>query len=151
MSLIPRKADHDLHIRIGAMNDRPGMHNFIEKFCSGRPFFLYAACNWHEHLVLGGDRALKTLSASRYAAILDISKDPFWVWFLPLSYCIHNRSVTIDDPISSVWSTYDKVRRPGNDEYGSFLRRDCLGKLFPMGTKVHNLLKDSKTESALLS
>ncbi|KAK6215441.1 ankyrin repeat protein [Colletotrichum tabaci] len=63
------------------------IYGYIHK----QPFLEYAALNWHHHVILGGDPASKTLSGTRYAAVLDISKPPFWVWALAHAeyFCYH--------------------------------------------------------------
>lgn len=118
------------------------MSDDIREFVSGRPFFSYAAFNWHEHVVLGSDDAMKALSDTRHAAIIDISKTSFWVWFLPLAEYINTSIKRPKALISSVWAPDEESRRLRH-EYGPFLTKGCLEKLFPMGSRVHALLSDS--------
>lgn len=125
------------------------MFNDITEFVSGRPFFSYAAFNWHEHVVLGGNGVWKTISDARYAGIFDISKPSFWTWFLPLAEYINTTRKQPKALISSVWPP-DEVSHRLSHEYGLFLRKGCLGKLFPMGSRVHTLLSDTASLTAQL-
>ncbi|KAH0433752.1 hypothetical protein CcaCcLH18_05739 [Colletotrichum camelliae] len=127
---------------LDSLNAGNGMFEDIQDFVSPRPFFMYAAFNWHEHIVLGGDGASKALLDDKYSAILDIGKPAFWVWFLPLDEYINTSSAHPKAVISSVWAEDERARRH-SIQYGLFLRESCLQKLFPMGSKVHALLKDA--------
>lgn len=118
------------------MNAGNGFFDDTEEFASERPFLLYAAYNWHEHMVLGGSRAHEALLRTRYASILDISKPPFWVWFLPLANYICSSTFQPTAVISTVWEAAARLK----PQYGQLLREDCLGKLFAMDENVHLLL-----------
>ncbi|KAF3801947.1 hypothetical protein GCG54_00015169 [Colletotrichum gloeosporioides] len=124
-----------------SLNAGNGMFQDIQDFVSPRPFFMYAALNWHEHIILGGDGASKSLLDDQYSAILDIGKPEFWAWFLPLDEYINTSTVHPKAVVSSVWAPDEKARRY-SAQYGTFLRESCLQKLFPMGSKVHALFKD---------
>ncbi|WQF87982.1 Putative P-loop containing nucleoside triphosphate hydrolase, NWD NACHT-NTPase [Colletotrichum destructivum] len=135
---------------LDSLNSLRGIFQLVRKFVSERPFLQYAAYNWHEHVVLGGDRALRKLSDSRYKAILDLSKTSFWVWFLPLAGYINFTYVHPKAPISNVWSTEIESHRQSG-KYGSFLRGEHLEKLFPMGKKVRNLLENTSAAPSLVT
>ncbi|KAH9232421.1 hypothetical protein K456DRAFT_382969 [Colletotrichum gloeosporioides 23] len=124
-----------------SLNAGNGMFQDIQDFVSPRPLFMYAAFNWHEHIILGGDRASKTLLDDKYCAILDIGKPEFWAWLLPLNEYINTSTVYPKAVISSIWAPDEKERRH-SVQYGLFLRESCLQKLFPMSIRVHALCKD---------
>jgi hypothetical protein len=126
------------------LNAGNGFFEDIRELSAERPLLLYAAYNWHEHFILGGTGALTTLSSMRYKAILDVSKHPFWVWFLSLSNYICTNTSQPKATISSVWEAAAKARRL-KPEYGPFLREDCLRGLFPLDEEVHFLLGDRET------
>ncbi|KAH8173518.1 ankyrin repeats (3 copies) domain-containing protein [Sarocladium implicatum] len=105
------------------------------------PFFSYAALNWHEHFVHGGDSARRLLASARYAVILNISKPSFWAWFLPLAERINGITVSWKSPVASVWDDDMDIRR-GCHQYASFLKESCLEKLFPMDNNVSVLFDD---------
>ncbi|KAF6811174.1 ankyrin repeat-containing protein [Colletotrichum sojae] len=124
------------------LNAGNGMYDELEPFLSQRPFFPYAAYNWHEHVVLSGDEALKALCSPRYAAVLDISNTAFWAWFLTLAEYINTSRHQAKAVISSIWEPDEKSRRLSHD-YGAFLRDGCIKQLFPMGGKVRALFGDA--------
>ncbi|KAF4826810.1 Cytochrome P450 monooygenase 1 [Colletotrichum tropicale] len=136
---ISRQRILEIFDSLNAGND---MFQDIQDFVSPRPFFMYAAFNWHEHIILSGDSASKTLLDDKYCAILDIGKPEFWAWFLPLNEYINTSTVHPKAVISSVWAPDEKKRRH-SVQYGLFLRESCLQNLFPMGCKVHALFKDA--------
>ncbi|KAI8207358.1 Vegetative incompatibility protein HET-E-1 [Colletotrichum sp. SAR 10_65] len=136
---ISRQRILEIFDSLNAGND---MFQDIQDFVSPRPFFMYAAFNWHEHIILSGDSASKTLLDDRYCAILDIGKPEFWAWFLPLNEYINTSTVHPKAVISSVWAPDEKKHRH-SVQYGLFLRESCLQNLFPMGNKVHALFKDA--------
>ncbi|KAK2052387.1 hypothetical protein LY76DRAFT_341479 [Colletotrichum caudatum] len=114
-------------------------------FLLGRPFFRYAAFNWHEHVILGGDSALKALCEARYAAVIDISKPYFWTWFFVLAgrillFPFPRPKV----PLSTIWEPYVQSESSWQLK-GMLLREGCLENLFHMDSKVHALLKDSSS------
>ncbi|KAF6840022.1 ankyrin repeat-containing protein [Colletotrichum musicola] len=129
------------------LNAGNGMYDELEPFLSQRPFFPYAAYNWHEHVVLGGNEALKILCSPRYGPVLDISNTAFWAWFLPLAEYINTSRHQPKAVISSIWDTDEKSRRLRHD-YGSFLRDGCIKKLFHMGGKVRALFDDVSPNEA---
>jgi ankyrin repeat protein len=117
---------------------------------SERPFVSYAAFNWHEHIVLGGRGAINVLGDARYSAILDISKPPFWGWFIPVAEKVcHNGSSSkdINEPLPSAWAA-DKASGRFSAEYVLFLREACLDRLFPLSKKLHALLKEPESETS---
>ncbi|CAH0055488.1 unnamed protein product [Clonostachys solani] len=116
-----------------ADNDTEGLRGFI----SARPFFTYAACNWHEHISLAGDSAFQLLKNESYGAGFDISKPQFWAWFLTLADCVCSSTVKKRPPVSQIWS---KDSAEVSSELGEFLRENCLKKIFPMDKKVRALL-----------
>lgn len=131
----------DLFDRLNIIGVRIGISVDIEMFASDRPFFLYAAYNWHEHLVLGGNRAYLQLMKPQYTKILDVGEPAFWVWFLSLSARICDRSNISRSmlAISSVWKAPAETDHL-NKKYGKLLRGDCLAKLFSMDNNLYLLL-----------
>ncbi|VUC31542.1 unnamed protein product [Clonostachys rosea] len=110
-------------------------------FISARPFFAYAACNWHEHVTLAGGTHSKFLNDESYSAVFDISKPQFWAWFLTLADCVCSSTVKKRPPVSQIWSKENpKVSR----EFGEFLRESCLEEIFPMDEKLRALLDVSE-------
>ncbi|KAL3299749.1 ankyrin repeat-containing protein [Colletotrichum asianum] len=136
---ISRQRILEIFDSLNAGND---MFQDIQDFVSPRPFFMYAAFNWHEHIILSGGGASKTLLDDEYCTILDIGKPKFWAWFLPLNEYINTSTVHPKAVISRVWAPDEKKRRH-SVQYGLFLRESCLQNLFPMGSKVHALFKDA--------
>ncbi|KAF2996154.1 hypothetical protein E8E14_001165 [Neopestalotiopsis sp. 37M] len=110
-----------------------------------RPLCEYAAFNWHEHVALGGQKALEAIQFARYAAVLDLSNTAFWVWFLPiLQSDKHPKWVDHESLLRSYTCTYegrdlDDIRQ----ESASFLRKGYLENLFPMDKNVHALFQDT--------
>lgn len=106
-------------------------------FISARPFFTYAACNWHEHMSLAGDSGFQLLKKESYSDLFDISKPKFWAWFLTLADCVCSCTVKKRPPVSQIWSK-DNAEIP--KELGEFLRGNCLKKILPMDEKLRALL-----------
>ncbi|KAI8300854.1 Vegetative incompatibility protein HET-E-1 [Colletotrichum sp. SAR11_240] len=136
---ISRQRILEIFDSLNAGND---MFQDVQDFVSPRPFFMYAAFNWHEHIILSGDGASKTLLDDKDCAILDIGNPKFWAWFLPLNEYINTSTDHPKAVISSVWAPDEKKRRH-SVQYGLFLRESCLQNLFPMGSKVYALFKDA--------
>jgi hypothetical protein len=125
-----------------SLNAGNGFDDDIKAFLKDKPVLQYAAFNWYEHAVLGGDDALVVLRTPRYTSILDVSKTPFWVWFLVLVDYICSSNAKPESLISSVWEDdYKRLRH--STTYGSFLREGCLKKLFSMNHTMHALFDDS--------
>lgn len=112
-----------------------------------RPFVVYAACNWYEHLKMSADSVRYGDFARDNALMFDISKPQFWVWFLIAcdQTCL-SRSITSeswrDEPVTRVWAEAPSF---GNMDRGVFLRKMCLQKLCPMSAKVGALFFDDAT------
>lgn len=131
--------------RFDSLNAGNGFHSDIEALLEDKPVFQYAAFNWYEHAMLGGDDALVTLRKPRYASVLDIGTPSFWVWFLVLADYICTNSSRPESIISSAWEEdYKKLRLSA--KYGTVLRDACLTKLFDMDLGMHNLLDDPSFE-----
>ena len=108
-------------------------------FLIRRPFFNYAALNWYEHVILGGEGGVGTLSHGRHAAVVDISQPPFWAWFLTLLYYFFNPGTMVQtECISCVWVS-ERLKRKGPVQ---ILKGLCTGKFFPMSDKVHALFNN---------
>ncbi|KAF4840026.1 Vegetative incompatibility protein HET-E-1 [Colletotrichum siamense] len=105
---ISRQRILEIFDSLNAGND---MFQDIQDFVSPRPFFMYAAFNWHEHIILSGDGASETLLDDKYCAVLDIGKPKFWAWFLPLNEYINTSTVHPKAVISSVWAPDEKKHR----------------------------------------
>lgn len=106
-----------------------------------RPLFEYAALNWHEHYILGGQDATVVLCDHRYTDVLDVSKASFWSWWLTLANYICTNTSKPEQIIASIWETEYETRRLKAD-YGQLLRDGTLTKLFGIDQKIHDLLED---------
>uniref|UniRef100_A0A8H7N0K0 NACHT domain-containing protein n=1 Tax=Bionectria ochroleuca TaxID=29856 RepID=A0A8H7N0K0_BIOOC len=139
---VPKKLPFEIFDNMEAGNkiEEDFQDNYKEGFTgfiSTRPFFTYAACNWHEHISLAGDSGFQLLKKESYSDIFDISKPKFWAWFLTLADCVCSRTVKKRPPVSQIWSK-DNADVP--NELGGFLRENCLKKIFPMDEKLRALL-----------
>ena len=137
LSVLNRITDH--FDRFDNFLEQNDFFNEIRTFASDRPLLLYAAYNWHEHLVLGGNSATFQLMKQRYNRILDVSKPDFWVWFLPISTYICTKISHQTSAISSVWETPAKAYSM-KSAFGQLLREDCLANLFSMDDSLYLLL-----------
>ncbi|KAJ4291841.1 hypothetical protein N0V90_009737 [Kalmusia sp. IMI 367209] len=124
-----------------SLNAGNEFYDDIKAFLQDRPVFQYAAFNWYEHAILGGDGAQATLCIARYAGVLDVNKTSFWAWFLVLADYIGSSRGKPQSLISSVWEEDYKKHRISH-EFGLILREVCLTKLFAMDHKIHDLLGD---------
>ena len=110
---------------------------------------MYAACNWYEHLTLSGERIDRDDIGRSHAAVFDISKPQFWVWFLIAcdQVCL-GKSITSapwkDDVVASVWADSESF---GNRDRGSFLR-SCLMELLRIDESVAAFLFDNRSQAS---
>lgn len=125
------KSTHRIDGLDGGMSS---LEETLSKFAAARPFFHYAALNWHEHFINAGAGAHDLLSSAEYKPILDISKPEFWTWFITVANEVLSGIVKNKSPIAAVWAVDDRI------DYGTFLRDRCITKLFKMDRRVHALL-----------
>lgn len=116
-----------------------GYSESVRAFASLRILVVYSAFNWYEHVMCAGASGAELLK-DRYSTILDISKSPFWVWFLVVSdHIFTNLAGKFNDPISKVWAEKESGNLAQSDDFGSFLRNGCLRQMFTMDEQVSNL------------
>lgn len=121
-------------------------HNDIKALLEDKPVLQYAAFNWYEHAMLGGNDAMDALCSPRYAPVLDTSKPSFWVWFLILADYMCTNYLRPESIISSAWvEGYNQYRE--SLKYGHIMREICLAKTFRMDRKMKDLFDDPSLSS----